>query len=112
MERFLPALADRRVANWINIQSAPPMLPPYSAGAAQSRLIQLLADGSHYGIRLSRPELDRFIVWIDLLVPYCGDYTEAMNEAAVPRYTQFLDKRQRWQSEEAGNIQAFVRDRR
>jgi hypothetical protein len=106
------ALADRRVANWINIQSAPPMLEPYSAGAAQSRLIHMLEDGSHYGIRLSPPELAQFIVWIDLLVPYCGDYTEAMNEAVIARYTHFLDKRRRWQAEEAENIEAFVRDRK
>jgi len=106
------ALADRRVANWINIQSAPPMLPPYHAGASQSRLIRMLEDGSHYGVRLSRPELDRFIAWIDLLVPFCGDYTEAMNEERVPRYLHFLRKRQRWQAEEAANVEAFVRERR
>ena len=36
------ALADRRVCDWINVQSAPPMLPPYHAGASQSRLMRLL----------------------------------------------------------------------
>ena len=106
------ALADRRVANWINIQSAPPMLPPYHAGASQSRLIRMLEDGSHYGVRLSQPELDRFIVWIDLLVPYCGDYTEAMNDERIPRYLHFLQKRHRWHAQEAANIEALVRDRR
>jgi len=105
------ALADRRVANWVNIQSAPPMLPPYHAGASQSRLVQMLEEGSHYGVRLSRPELDRFIVWIDLLVPYCGDYTEAMNEEQVPRYRHFLRKRQRWQAQEAANVEALLRAR-
>jgi hypothetical protein len=106
------ALADRRVANWINIQSAPPMLPPYHAGASQSRLIRMLEDGSHYGVRLSQPELDRFVVWIDLLVPYCGDYTEAMNDERIPRYLHFLQKRHRWHAQEAANIEALVRDRR
>jgi hypothetical protein len=105
------ALADRRIVNWINIQSAPPMLAPYSAGASQSRLIRLLEDGTHYGLRLSPEELDRFVVWIDLLVPYCGDYTEAMNEAVIPRYQEFLDKRHRWQAQEARNIEAYLRQR-
>ncbi len=46
--------------------------------------------------------------WIDLLVPYCGDYTEAMNDEQIPRYLHFLDKRRRWQAEEAANIRALV----
>ena len=102
------ALADRRVANWINIQSAPPMLPPYHAGASQSRLSRMLGDGSHFGVRLSKAELDRFHAWIDLLVPYCGDYIEAMNDEQVPYYQHFLDKRRRWQAEEAANIRSLV----
>jgi hypothetical protein len=102
------ALADRRVVNWINIQSAPPMLAPYHAGAAHSRLPKMLEDGSHYGIRLSQMELDRIVTWIDLLVPYCGDYTEAMNDSQIPRYRKFLAKRQRWQTQEAANIEAML----
>jgi hypothetical protein len=105
------ALADRRVANWIDIQSAPPMLPPYHAGASQSRLIAMLQRGDHYGIRLSKPELDRFIVWIDLLVPYVGDYTEAMNEEHLPRYRHYLDKRRRWQAVEQRNLAELLGDR-
>lgn len=102
------ALADRRVANWINVQSAPPMLPPYSAGASQSRLIEMLRSGGHYGVKLTGPELDRLITWIDLLVPYVGDYTEAMNEGQIPRYRHFLEKRERWQAEEAENIRQYA----
>ncbi len=106
------ALAHRHVADWIDIQSAPPMLSPYHAGASQSRLIRILEDGSHYGVRLPQPEIDRFIVWIDLLVPYCGDYTEAMNEEQIPRYLHFLEKRRRWQAQEAENVAAFLRERK
>lgn len=104
------ALADRDVCSWVNVQSAPPMLPPYTAGASQSRLITLLEDGSHYGVELSRPELDRFMAWIDLLVPYAGDYTEAMAEDQIPRYNQFLEKRRRWHAEEAENIARYLQE--
>jgi hypothetical protein len=106
------ALADRRICNWINVQSAPSMLPPYTAGASQSRLISLLEEGRHYGVRLSQPELDRFIVWIDLLVPYAGDYTEAMAEDQTARYNHFLEKRRRWHAEEARNIAEYLRQRK
>ncbi len=102
------ALANRRVANWVNIQSAPPMLPPYHAGASQSKLIRMFEE-DHYGVKLSRAELDRFITWIDLLVPYVGDFTEAMPEDAISRYNKYLDKRRQWQAEEAENIAEYLR---
>ena len=105
------ALADRKICSWINAQSAPPMLPPYHAGASQSTLIRMLEDGSHYGVKLSRPELDRFMAWIDLLVPYVGDYTEAMAEDGIPRYNHFLEKRRRWHAEEARNIAEYLDER-
>jgi len=104
------ALANRYVCNWINVQSAPPMLPPYSAGASQSRLIQMLQEG-HNGVRLTRSELERFVVWIDLLVPYVGDYTEAMHEGKIGRYQHFVQKRARWHAIEARNIDELMRAR-
>jgi hypothetical protein len=103
------ALAHRHVANWINIQSAPPMLSPYHAGSARSPLIEMLESGSHHGVSLSKAELERFQVWIDLLVPYCGDYTEAMNEVRIPHYEHFLHKRQQWQALEAQNIVEYLK---
>jgi hypothetical protein len=104
------ALADRQICSWINVQSAPPMLPPYTAGSSQSKLIDMLENGDHYGVELSRPELHRFMVWIDLLVPYVGDYTEAMAEDQIPRYNHFLEKRRRWHAEEAENIAQYLRE--
>jgi len=97
------------LVNWVSAQSAPPMLPPYSAGSARSRLMTLLEEG-HYGVKLARDELDRFACWIDLLVPYCGDYTEAAAWSAdeAGKYEHFLAKRRRWEAEEAGNIAAYL----
>ncbi len=105
------ALAHRQVANWINIQSGPAMLPPYHAGASQSKLVAMLRDGSHYDAKLDRAELDRIVTWIDLLVPYAGDYTEAMAEEGIPRYTQFLEKRHRWRETESQNIAELLQTR-
>ncbi len=102
------ALAHRHVADWIDIQSRPSMLPPYHAGSAKSGLIEMLESGEHYGVRLAKPERDRFIVWIDLLVPYCGDYLEAIAEEQIPKYQHFLEKRRRWQAEEAENVRGLI----
>ncbi len=104
------ALADRRICNWISPQSVPTMLRPYHAGASQSRLIRMLEHDNHYGVKLAPRELNRLTVWIDLLVPYVGDYTEAMDETGIERYNHFLRKRHKWHEQEAKNIADLIRE--
>jgi hypothetical protein len=62
--------------NWISPQSGPEVMKPYSFGAAASGLIEML-DAGHEDVRLSRQEMDKLACWIDLAVPYCGDYFES-----------------------------------
>lgn len=64
------------VVNWIDCMSAPEPLPPYHRGSATSSLMTLL-DRGHEGVTLSAEEREKLACWIDLLVPYCGDYWEA-----------------------------------
>jgi hypothetical protein len=98
-----------RLVNWLNVQSIPPMLPPYFAGAARSELVTLLEKG-HYEVKLTCEEMDKIACWIDLLVPFCGDYTEAnaWNEAEKKKYAHFLAKRERMAAIERGNIRALL----
>jgi hypothetical protein len=102
----------RPLVNWISPQSAPPMLPPYSAGSARSGLMRLLAEG-HQGVRLSREELDKIACWIDLLVPYCGDYREAnaWTSEELKRYDYFLAKRARMEAQETANVTLVAESR-
>ncbi len=99
-----------RLVNWVNTMSEPEMLPPYSAGAAKSELIALL-DKGHYDVRLSDRENALLACWIDLAVPFCGDYTEAniWNEEEQQRYDSFLQKRKRMEQLEQQNIAQLVR---
>jgi len=96
--------------NWINAQSAPPMLAPYTAGAAKSGLITMLRAG-HNKVMLSPEELDKIACWIDLLVPYCADYAEAGAWSAkeLETYEYFMAKRKKWQQQEAANIAEMLR---
>lgn len=109
-QRYLAGRADALV-NWVSVQSAPPVLPPYSAGAAKSELLPMLRKG-HKGVRLSRNELDLIACWIDLLVPYCGEYTEAniWNEQEKAKYQHFEDKRRGFHEQERAAIRDFVRE--
>ena len=55
---------------------------------------------------LSREDLDKIACWIDLLVPFCGDYTEAAawSEAETKKYERFLKKRRDMEELERRNI--------
>jgi len=98
------------LVNWITAQSVPEMIPPYSAGSATSGLIALLRQG-HQGVELSREELDKLCCWIDLGVPYCGDYTEAAawtsEEEAL--HERFADKRRAQEDAERQSVEEWFR---
>jgi hypothetical protein len=106
---FYRADPQGTIVDWISPQSEPSMLPPYSAGAAKSRLMTLLEQG-HGDVRLSREEMDKIACWIDLLVPFCGDYLEAnaWSEEELQKYSRFLAKRKRMQEIERRNIEQWI----
>jgi hypothetical protein len=101
---------DGRMVNWIGSQSIPAPLPPYAAGAARSELLSLLGQG-HYGVSLGREELDKLACWIDLYVPFCGDYTEAntWTEQEMEKYQRYLAKRKSMENLERQNIAELLR---
>jgi hypothetical protein len=101
--------ADHPLLNWVSAQSAPPMQPPYSAGANRSKLIELLEKG-HEDVTLSLEEWDKLTAWIDLGVPFCGDYTEAhaWTEDEVAKYEHYLAKRRRLAESEQRNVAELV----
>lgn len=103
---------DEGPVRWISAQSAPPLYPPYHAGAVKSPLVAMLAEG-HHDVALSEEERALLACWIDLAVPFCGDYTEAhaWTEEEQARYAHFLKKRRDMEAVEAGNIQDFIRSR-
>lgn len=95
--------------NWVSAQSAPPMLPPYSAGANRSKLVAMLEKG-HEGVQLSQDEMDKFSAWIDLGVPFCGDYVEAnlWNDADRAKYLRYFEKRKRFDALERAAIAELI----
>jgi len=101
-----------RLVNWVGAQSAPEPLAPYQSGSAKSALLSML-EGGHHGVRLASADLEKIACWIDLLVPYCGDYTEAhaWDETEQKRYAGFMEKRRRMESVERDNIAALLREK-
>ena len=101
------------VVNWLNVQSIPPMLPPYFAGACKSKIFEHIS-GPKCNVKLSKQELALIACWIDLLVPYCGDYAEAgaWNDGDHAKHKRFMDKRRRMEAIEAANIQEMLTGKR
>jgi hypothetical protein len=71
--------------------------------------VELLQNG-HANVQLSRRELDRIACWIDLGVPYCGDYAEANIWTAREKaeYAYYQAKRERMRQIEQAHLRAYL----
>ncbi len=101
---------------WLGIQEGPEMQEPYKAGAAKSPLIAMFRDpdaqiDAHKDVRLDERSLKTLALWIDLLVPFCGDYVEANNWKPEERasYEYYWAKRQLEDSINVFNVALKVR---
>jgi hypothetical protein len=86
-----------KLTNWVHPQSAPPLQAPYTAGAATSGLMKMLAAG-HGKTRLTEAELGVLALWLDLGVPYCGTYDEAntWTDTERAKYDYYVNKRRQY----------------
>ena len=100
---------DCELVNWISTQSVPSLLPPYPAGSNRSQLMTLL-DENHFGAELTREEKDRFAAWIDLGIPFCGDYAEAgaWTPDEQSMHDHFMKKRELLADEDRKNIREML----
>ena len=83
--------------NWIHSASAPTPLPPLTNGSRVSRLFTELLDKSH-AKGVTDAEKRKLACWIDLGVPFCGDYTESntWNAHELERWKYFSRKREKY----------------
>ena len=85
-------------------------VPPYYAGSANSGLLKILRKG-HNDVKLSRAELDTIAAWMDLNVPFIGEY-DAMNiwnDEQKKYFDEKMELRRRMEAIEQENIQEFIR---
>jgi len=104
------------IVNWITNSSEPTMIPPQYGGSTRSKLLSINdPEASPCPARneLSQQELDKLAAWIDLVVPFCGDYVEpnawpeealghARERIALSREPREIDRR---------NIEEYIRVR-
>jgi len=97
------------LVNWINNSSEPCMIPPQYGGSTRSKLIAMHEKG-HNDVKLSREEMDKLAAWIDLVVPFCGDYVEAnaWNEGELDRARERLELRKEMDEIERRSIEEWL----
>lgn len=92
---------------WLETRSRSEMLPPYHTGSCKSRLMKFL-EPDHYGVQVSENEKRTVACWIDLLIPFCGSYSDANTwtdeEKAIYRY--HLEKRRFFAEQEMEEVKA------
>ncbi|MDO4583096.1 MAG: hypothetical protein Q4D62_03230 [Planctomycetia bacterium] len=79
---------------WLKPRSRAVMLPPYHTGSCKSKIMAYL-EPSHYDVRVSDAEKRTLACWLDLLIPFCGSYTQnnTWTDAEKQEYQYFQDKR-------------------
>lgn len=108
-DRMFKGSFKSELVNWPGMQSVPTLLPPYFRGAATSKLIKMLQNG-HGKTNLSSKEKEIIACWIDLQVPFCGDYKEAniWTNEEMDYYDYYLNKRVKSAEEDAENIKELI----
>ena len=89
--------SPRGIVNWIHSASVPTPLPPLANGSRVSRLFTEKLDKGH-AKGITDAEKRTLACWIDLGIPFCGDYFEAnsWNEKELARWDYFSRKREQF----------------
>ncbi|HNX34522.1 MAG TPA: hypothetical protein PKM57_07835 [Kiritimatiellia bacterium] len=86
---------------WLKPRSRAVMLPPYHTGSSKSKVMAYF-ESSHYGVKVSENEKRTFACWLDLLIPFCGSYTQhnTWTDAEKAEYAYFQEKRRAYAAAE------------
>lgn len=98
-----------KMVAWIGSQSVPTPIPPNTAGSTTSRLLALLENG-HHGVRLTAADFETIACWIDLYVPFSGDYTEAniWTTGELEKYHRYDTKRRQFETMELDAVKRYL----
>jgi hypothetical protein len=105
-----PGTPNEWVQYWTRLLNVEPK-PPYYAGSAKSKLITLLKE-RHQKTSLTEDEIGIVSAWIDLNVPYVGEYDEMNNWSPdqIDLFQKKLGVRVKNEEIEQKNIAEFIKD--
>lgn len=100
-----------RYVSWYTRFELMKAYPPYRTGSIRSGLVKALEKG-HQNVKLSDEEMDKIRAWIDLNIPFAGEYDESnlWTDAEKKLYRERVDERLRNEQIESRNIREFIKD--
>ena len=107
--RLDPGMPNDWVNYWTRLRTVE-LIPPYDAGSAKSQLITLLK-AKHGKAKLTDDEINIVSAWIDMNVPFIGEYDEMndWSEEEIARYKAKMDLRRKNEAIEQKNIQNLIK---
>ena len=90
---------------WLKPRSRTGPLPPYHTGACRSKILDFF-EPAHFGVQVSENEKRTFACWLDLLIPFCGSYTQhnTWTDAEKAEYSYFQEKRRAYAAAELESL--------
>ena len=98
---------NHKTLNWVSAASAPPIQKPLTVGSNTSAIFKRLDDKHCETIKPE--EIAVLAAWVDLAVPFCGDYVEAntWNDEEMAKHERYKAKRDRADAEDAATLKAL-----
>lgn len=98
-----------RYVSWYTRFELMKIYPPYRTGSVKSGLVKTLEKG-HHDVKLSGEELDKIRAWIDLNIPFAGEYDESniWDEGELNLYAERIAERTRNEQIESENIRQYI----
>ena len=108
--RLSPGTPNEWVSYWTRLLTVE-LTAPYYAGSAKSKLITLLKTG-HGKTKLTADEINTVSAWIDLNVPFIGEYDEMndWNAADISLFGKKMAERRRNEAIDTKNIADYIKD--
>ncbi len=102
------------IVNWISNSSEPTMIRPQYGGSTRSKLLSIndpRESPCPAENELSREELDKLAAWIDLVVPFCGNYVEAnaWSDDALRRARQRIALNREAREIDQENVRQYIK---
>ncbi len=100
-----------RYVSWYTRFELMRQYPPYRAGAVRSGMVKMLEKG-HNNVKLSSEDWDKICAWIDLNIPFAGEYDESniWSDEEKIFYRARVNERSRNEAIEARYIRELIRD--
>ncbi len=93
--------------SWLCAEASPTLQPPYRVGSARSPFLDSLENG-HNDVNLTKEEMDKLSCWIDLGIPFAGDYREGLSDDQIHGMRSILERTDAYEQAERESIAAFI----